>query len=433
MQVLGFLAALGGVGHWSRRALEVLQRSLETLQELSVALVEGVKVIREGQRSLETIQAEQNQHLEAMRTSVVQGVADVRRSIYELERDEGFLATMSLRLTFIERRMMEAALCGQEVGRLLVATIEQVQWLMPWRATYSWFYKEMLQHLQALSTAHRSRGSTLSVAAWSLVVEGAYRQVETTQVDGKRLEVLKYLVRVARSMQYMQGHLALAENEGRPVMNLLAEMQKQEKQEASWRQQAGVQDVAAGSNGRQQVPDLGAAMWRNYDATATVQWKSPALQTLKKEKADLRQRYGVDLLKQTVKEMKAEPPVDGVPVWKAAWMALEHGNMRRLRDRRTGPATAPAPRRRINTKTYVLLEDSESSEGIGDTGDDAGRAVGGDAQVAEPVVKKARRDLEEKEDSHWQNLDHAQYKKDLRRHLMTSPSYGLDAGATLQD
>merc|ERR1712194_506287 len=156
---------------------------------LSVALVEGVQVVREGQRSLEAIQlqqaqhleaiqaqqlealSQQKQHLEALKASVEQSAKAVVKAVYDLEREEGFLATISLRLTFIERRIMEAMLCGQEVGRLVVATIEQVSWLLPWRGTYSWFMKEMLQHLQALSTAHRSRGSTLSVAAWSLVVE----------------------------------------------------------------------------------------------------------------------------------------------------------------------------------------------------------------------------------------------------------------------
>merc|ERR1712194_270845 len=98
MQVLGFLAALGGVGHWSRRALEVLQRSLETLQELCGVLVEGVKVMR-------TMKAELKQHLEALKGAVEKSSQEMKKAIYELERSEGFLSTMSLRLTFMERRM----------------------------------------------------------------------------------------------------------------------------------------------------------------------------------------------------------------------------------------------------------------------------------------------------------------------------------------
>ena len=191
--------------------------------------------------------------------------------------------------------------------------------------------------------------------------------------------------------------------------------------------------VAEGSNSRLQVPNLSQAMWRNFDATEKVAWKSLALQGLKKDRGDLRQRYGEDLMAQTVKEMKAEEE-DGVQVWKGAWRDQEHGILRRLPDRRSGrEAVAAAPRRRMNTKTYVLQEDSESSEGIGDTGEDAGPAIGGEVQVAGPTPKRARRELQGKEFSHWQNCEHSKWKVDLKRHFRTSPAYGLDNGLSVQD
>ena len=119
--------------------------------------------------------------------------------------------------------------------------------VVPFRVCFLWLQKEMVEILQSLQKAEKCRGLKLDMRRWSLVLESAYRQVKTLHYGHTNaLKGIAMKINWCRSMKWMTG----MKNAG--DLNMLLAIEALEVVDPD--------DAAAPV-----LPDLHAAMWRNYD------------------------------------------------------------------------------------------------------------------------------------------------------------------------
>merc|ERR1712086_52904 len=98
---------------------------------------------------------------------------------YALSDKGGRVAGCESKLSYMERRIEDAALDGAEAARHLVQGIQEINWIqVVFEVAWSHLQRSLVEVLQQLQKAMKMRGEVLLQPHWSLCVESAYRQVE---------------------------------------------------------------------------------------------------------------------------------------------------------------------------------------------------------------------------------------------------------------